>query len=223
MINETTPAIAQVWQPTTRRPAADAFERELVALIPQLRAFSRALCRKRTTADDIAQDALAKAWRSRDSFEPGTNMKAWLFTILRNTFYSGTRRSWREIAWDAELGEQIAGPANAQEWAVDLSDATRALFSLPCSQREALILVAAGGFTYEAAAKICDAPSGTVKSRVARARASMSSMLDGGRPMPPRPLPPRPPLRAMDAAGDILAELSAAMRPDSKHAIAYAR
>jgi RNA polymerase sigma-70 factor, ECF subfamily len=218
MIDEMTAAIAPAWQPGAKRLAADSFERELIALLPQLRAFSRALCRKRSIADDVAQDALAKAWRSRDRFEPGTNMKAWLFTILRNTFYSGTRRSWREIAWDAELGEQIAGPANAQDWAVDLSDATRALFSLPCSQREALILVAAGGFTYEAAGQICDAPSGTVKSRVARARASISSMLDGGRPMPPRP-----PLRAMDAAGDILAELSAAMRPDSKHAVAYAR
>jgi RNA polymerase sigma-70 factor (ECF subfamily) len=218
MIGETTSAIAQAWQPTTKRPPPDAFERELVALIPQLRAFARALCRKRTTADDIAQDALAKAWRSRDRFEPGTNMKAWLFTILRNTFYSGTRRSWREIEWDAELGEQIAGPANVQDWAVDLSDATRALFSLPCNQREALILVAAGGFTYEAAGQICAAPSGTVKSRVARARASMSSMLDGSRPMPARAH-----VRAMDAAGDILAELSAAMQPDSQHASAHAR
>jgi RNA polymerase sigma-70 factor (ECF subfamily) len=218
MIDKTSPAPRQSRQPSTKRPSADPFERELVALIPQLRAFSRTLCRKRSLADDVAQDALAKALRSRDGFEPGTNMKAWLFTILRNTFYSGTRRAWREVEWDAELGEQIATPADAQDWAVDLSDATRALFSLPCNQREAVILVAAGGFTYEAAAQICGAPSGTVKSRVARARAAMSSMLAGGGQMPPRP-----PLRAADAAGDMLAQLSAVMRPDAKRAAAYAR
>jgi RNA polymerase sigma-70 factor (ECF subfamily) len=218
MMEETTPAVRQTRAPSSNRAPAGRFERDLVALIPQLRAFARVLCRKRTTADDLVQDALAKAWRSRDCFEPGTNMKAWLFTILRNTFYSGTRRAWREIEWDAELGEQIAGPANAQEWSLGLSDVARALGNLPRNQREALILVGAGGFTYEAAGQICNAPSGTVKSRVARGRAALSGMVDGERQMPPRL-----PGRAMDTAGDILAQLSGVIRPGAQRAAAYAR
>lgn len=200
------------------RVSADPFERELISLIPHLRAFSRVLCKKRPAADDIVQDTLAKALRSRDCFEPGTNMKAWLFTILRNTFYSGTRRSWREMEWDAELGEQIAGPANAQEWTIGLSDAARALGSLPCNQREALILVGAGGFSYEAAGQICGTPSGTVKSRVARGRAALVNMLDGDKAMPPRTA-----IRAMDPTGNILAQLSAITQPIPQHAAAFAR
>jgi len=122
MIDETTSNVRRTSAPSSRHVSGDAFERELISLIPQLRAFSRVLCRNRPAADDIVQDTLAKALRSRECFEPGTNMKAWLFTILRNTFYSGTRRSWRETEWNTELGEQIAGPANGQEWALGLSE-----------------------------------------------------------------------------------------------------
>jgi RNA polymerase sigma-70 factor (ECF subfamily) len=217
MIEKTTRTLLQAWGSSKQSPA-DPFERELVALIPQLRAFSRVVCKKRTLADDIVQDTLAKALRSRDCFEPGTNMKAWLFTILRNTFYSGTRRAWREIAWDAELGDEIPGPAKAQEWTIDLSDAVRAIGGLPSNQRDALILVAAGGFTYEAAGEICDIPSGTVKSRVARGRAALSNMLDGDRPMPPRTA-----ARMTDPAGNILAQLSAVMQPGAQRSVSYAR
>jgi len=218
MIDETTSNVRRASAPSSRHVSGDAFERELISLIPQLRAFSRVLCRNRPAADDIVQDTLAKALRSRECYEPGTNMKAWLFTILRNTFYSGTRRSWREMEWNTELGEQIAGPANGQEWALGLSDAARALGNLPPNQREALILVGAGGFTYEAAGQICDTPSGTVKSRVARGRAALVTMLDGHKPMPRRIA-----TRAMDPTGNILAQLSAIARPAPQHVAAFAR
>jgi RNA polymerase sigma-70 factor (ECF subfamily) len=164
----------------------------------------------------MAQEALAKAWRSRASFEPGTNLKAWLFTILRNEFCSHARRGWRETHWDLEKGENIAAPANEQEWAMNLSDATRALEGLSDGQREALILVGAGGFSYEDAAEICGTAMGTVKSRVARARVALLNILDGD-----KPLPPSLPARSTSASDSILAQLSALMPADAASA-AYA-
>jgi RNA polymerase sigma-70 factor (ECF subfamily) len=193
--NVSTPATAGV---------AFQFQRDLIALIPHLRAFSRVLCGRRAIAEDMAQDALAKAWRARERFEPGTNLKAWLFTILRNEFYSHARRAWRETHWDDDLGDNIAGPAREQESAMELSDAARALSALPDCQREPLILVSAGGLSYEEAANICGTPVGTTKSRVARARAALTKSLDGGS----RPLPPRPALRILDVSEDLLAQLS---------------
>ena len=184
-------------------PPDRQFQHDLIALIPHLRAFSRVLCGRRAIAEDMAQEALAKAWRSRERFEPGTNLKAWLFTILRNEFYSHARKAWRETHWDDDLGDNIPAPARAQEWAMELSDAARALNALPDRQREPLILVSAGGMSYEEAAGICGTPVGTTKSRVARARAAMTKSLDGS-----APLPPRPALRAPDAGRDILAQLS---------------
>ena len=87
---------------------ADAqFRKDLLALIPFLRAFSRSLCGERELADDLAQEALAKAWQSRDTFRPGSNLKAWLFTILRNQFYSDRRRAWRQAPWDETAVERV--------------------------------------------------------------------------------------------------------------------
>jgi RNA polymerase sigma-70 factor (ECF subfamily) len=154
----------------------------------------------------MVQEALAKAWRSRASFEPGTNLKAWLFTILRNEFCSHARRGWRETHWDSEKGENIAAPANEQEWAMNLSDTTRALEGLSDGQREALILIGAGGFSYEDAAEICGTAMGTVKSRVARARIALLNILDGD-----KPLPPSLAARSTSASDSILAQLSALM------------
>jgi len=164
----------------------EQFQRDLVALIPDVRAFSRLLCKRRAIAEDLAQEALAKAWRSRELFEPGTNMKSWLFTILRNTFYTQNRRGWRETSWDSEKGEAIPTPPNEQEWAMNLSDAVRALYGLTDDQREAILLVAVAGLTYDDAGRVCGRPGGTMKSRVARGRASMLKMLDGGEPIPQR-------------------------------------
>jgi RNA polymerase sigma factor (sigma-70 family) len=191
-------------EPDTSARQGDRFQRDLIALAPHLRAFSRTLCNRRDFAEDLAQEALMKAWRARDSFQDGTNLKAWLFTILRNVFYSHGRRAWREAHWDAETAERIEAPPNKQEWTIELSDTARALRVLPNAQREALILVGAGGFSYEEAADICDAPIGTMKSRVARGRTALLSALDGNEPLPSRPVQ-----RSTEASEDIFAQMSA--------------
>jgi RNA polymerase sigma-70 factor (ECF subfamily) len=153
-------------------------------LIPFLRAFARSLCGNPDIADDLAQETLVKAWQSRATFAPGTNLKAWLFTILRNQFYSDRRRAWRQAPWDQDAAERIPGASEEQSWAAELSDTARALTSLSDEQREALILVGAGGFSYEAAAQICNCAVGTVKSRVARARKTLIGILEGSEPLP---------------------------------------
>lgn len=168
-----------------REPDA-RFKADLLELIPFLRAFARSLCGNPDLADDLAQEALVKAWQSRSTFARGTNMKAWLFTILRNQFYSDRRRAWRQAPWDQDAAERIPGAPEEQSWSAELSDTARALASLSDEQREALILVGAGGFSYEAAARICDCAVGTVKSRVARARRTLMSILDGENPLPSR-------------------------------------
>src|ERR1700690_376720 len=175
--------------PSMHRPAqapedSGDFKTELLALIPFLRAFARSLTGNQEAADDLAQETLVKAWQSRSSFVPGTNLKAWLFTILRNQFYSDRRRAWRQAPWDQDAAERIPGSSGEQSWAAELSDTARALSCLSDEQREALILVGAGGFSYEDAAAICKCAVGTVKSRVARARKSLLAILDGEEPLP---------------------------------------
>lgn len=178
------------------------FKADLLDLIPFLRAFARSLCGNQETADDLAQETLVKAWQARNMFAPGTNLKAWLFTILRNQFYSDRRRAWRQAPWDQDAAERIPGSSAEQSWAAELSDTARALSQLSDEQREALILVGAGGFSYEDAAAICHCAVGTVKSRVARARKSLLSILEGEDPLPPAHQPVE-----RDAAEEILAQL----------------
>jgi len=157
-----------------------AFKGELVALIPHLRAFARTLCGDPTAADDLAQDAMLKAWDARESFEMGTNMKAWTFMILRNQFYSEKRRSWRQSQLDQEAAERTLVAVDDPEAPVALDELRQGLAMLPIEQREALILVGAGGFAYEEAAAICDCAVGTVKSRVSRARRALQGILESG-------------------------------------------
>ena len=162
-------------------PANEAiFKRDLVALIPHLRAFARTLCGDATAADDLAQDAVMKAWDARASFQIGTNMKAWTFMILRNQFYSEKRRSWRQSQLDQEAAERTLVAADDPEAPVALDEMRLALGMLPTEQREALILVGAGGFAYEEAAEICGCAVGTVKSRVSRARRAIQAILEQG-------------------------------------------
>jgi RNA polymerase sigma-70 factor (ECF subfamily) len=166
-----------------QRPAAtgvtrENFKDELVATIPHLRAFARSLCHDQAQADDLAQEALAKAWKARDSFEPGTSIKAWTFMILRNQFYSEKRRSWRTAPLDAEMAENTLVANDNPSAPMELLDLRNALAKLPDDQREALILVGAGGMPYEEAARVCGVAVGTIKSRVSRARKALEVILE---------------------------------------------
>lgn len=154
------------------------FRQDLVRLIPHLRAFARSLCGDATAADDLAQDAMLKAWDARASFQAGTNMKAWAFMILRNQFYSEKRRSWRSTPLDAEVAENTLVASDNPTAPMELLDLRAALNKLPDDQKEALILVGAGGMAYEEAAQVCQCAVGTIKSRVSRARRALEVILN---------------------------------------------
>ena len=160
--------------------ADDAFKTELTGLIPQMRAFARSLCRDATAADDLAQDALLKAWNNRSSYQAGTNMKAWTFMILRNQFYSDKRRSWRSTQLDPEVAERTLVAVSNPIASLELDEVRRALAKLPEDQREALILIGAGGLSYEEVSEICGCAIGTIKSRVSRARDRLAALLEDG-------------------------------------------
>lgn len=160
---------------------------DLVAAIPNMRAFAISLCGNRDHADDLVQEALVKAWHHLDSFEQGTNLKAWLFTILRNAYFSELRKTKREVAdSEGQLAARLSVPAE-QQGHLDLLDLNRALAKLPPDQREALILVGAEGFSYEDAAHISGCAVGTVKSRVNRARTRLNELMASMPADSPRP------------------------------------
>lgn len=146
------------------------FKREMISHLPNLRAFAVSLIGSPDRADDLVQDAIMKAWAKQESYTPGTNMKAWLFTILRNEFYSQMRKKGREVQDSDGIFTEKLAVHPAQYGALDLLDFRKALDKLPDDQREALILVGASGFAYEEAAEICGCKTGTIKSRVNRAR-----------------------------------------------------
>ncbi|QTK81401.1 RNA polymerase sigma-E factor [Agrobacterium tumefaciens] len=153
------------------------FKREMLAALPNLRAFAISLIRSRDRADDLVQDTIMKAWAKQDSYQPGTNMRAWLVTILRNEFYSQIRKSGREVQdTDGVYTARMSVPPE-QHGSVDLQDFRSALAKLPDDQREAILLIGASGFAYEEAAEICGCPVGTIKSRVSRARLRLQELL----------------------------------------------
>jgi RNA polymerase sigma-70 factor (ECF subfamily) len=158
-----------------------AFEAELVTLIPHLRAFGRSLTGDPHQGDDLAQDTLSSALAHQDSFQPGTNLKAWTFMILRNRFYSNKRRDWRSTELDPELAERTLIANDDPSGALQLDELRRALAMLPDDQREALILIGAAGVSYEDAAAITGVAIGTVKSRVSRARDRLALIYAEGR------------------------------------------
>jgi RNA polymerase sigma-70 factor (ECF subfamily) len=198
------------------QPAPFDFQRDMVALIPYLRAFACSLCRNRDQADDLAQEVMVKAWRAKNRFEPGTNMKAWLFTILRNELFSRRRRDWRQAHWDEDAAESMPAAPNAQVWSLELCDTADALHSLPDDQREAVVLVGAAGFSYQEAADICSVPLGTIKSRVARGRTALLDLVNGGKPFTRLDR-----VRENGGFNDILAQLTAILplgAPSAAHA-----
>jgi len=154
-----------------------ATHKELLAAIPSLRAFAISLCGNPDRADDLVQETLMKAWTHLDSFTHGTNMAAWLFTILRNLFYSHYRKRKQEVPDpDGEMASRLTSLPD-QLSRMDLPDLRAALQKLPDDQREAIILVGASGLSYEDAAGICGCAIGTMKSRVNRARARLTDLL----------------------------------------------
>lgn len=158
--------------------SASVFKRDLLAALPNLRAFAISLIGQADKADDLVQDTVLKAWAKQDSFESGTNIKAWLFTILRNEFYSQMRKRGREVQdSDGIFSEKLAVHPE-QYGSMDMNDFKEALKLLPDDQREAIILVGASGFSYEEAAVICGCAVGTVKSRVSRARTRLQALLN---------------------------------------------
>ncbi|HMK89347.1 MAG TPA: sigma-70 family RNA polymerase sigma factor [Methylocystis sp.] len=150
---------------------------DLVSAIPALRAFAVSLCGSHDRADDLVQETLVKAWVGLESFERGTNLTAWLFTILRNIYYSDYRKRRREAADpDGAIAARLVAPPS-QPGHMDFQDFRAALQKLPPDQREALILIGASGMSYEEAAAICNCAPGTMKSRVNRARNRLAELL----------------------------------------------
>ncbi len=143
---------------------------QVLSTVPSLRAFAISLCGNIDRADDLVQETLLRALAHIDSFQPGTNMPAWLFTILRNLFRSEYRKRRREVEdADGRYAETLKSHPE-QTGRVEFNEFRAALTKLPSDQREALILVGASGFSYEDAATICGCAVGTIKSRVNRAR-----------------------------------------------------
>lgn len=158
--------------------AAPSWRDDVVGMIPALRAFAWSLSHNGSDADDLVQDTLIKAWTNREKFEPGTNLRAWLFTILRNTYYTNVLRRRREVR--DEEGEYASNLKSepTQDWSVAMHSLQAALQKLPPEHREALILVGAAGLSYEEAAEICGCALGTIKSRVNRARNKLLQIMD---------------------------------------------
>ncbi|GAM03194.1 sigma-70 family RNA polymerase sigma factor [Novosphingobium sp. MBES04] len=164
-------------EPITPTSGDEAFRRELMGVLPHLRAFARGLCGRHDFADDLVQETAVKAWTARERYQVGTNMRAWTFAILRNHYLSELRKSKRQTdVEDADMERMLVMEAD-QEGPVHLGDMEAALQKLAPERREAVLLVGASGFSYEEAADIAGCPIGTMKSRVARARTDLTRML----------------------------------------------
>jgi RNA polymerase sigma-70 factor (ECF subfamily) len=162
-----------------KRASSEELHRDIVAQLPHLRAFALMLARDRTLANDLVQDAVVRALSHADQFQPGTNFKAWISTILRNSYFNEMRRRSRTAQVDVETVWNVMTVSGGQEENLHMRDFERAFRSLPPSQREALALVGASGFSYDEAAKVSGCAVGTMKSRVSRARTQLQQMLDG--------------------------------------------
>jgi len=162
------------------KPDDDAdFRAQLIEIIPALRAFARGLCGNRDLADDLVQDAMMRAWAARDSYEQGTRFRAWMFMILRNHYYTTLRKNARLVSWDPEVAERILVAEPTQQDGLNVQDVQAALLKLPAEQREVLLLIGANGVSYEEAAEIMGCAIGTIKSRLARGRAALSTLIEG--------------------------------------------
>ena len=163
--------------PPNRHVQTKEFREGLIREMKDLRAFAVSLSGSFHQADDLLQETLLKAWSNAGSFIPGTNMRAWLVTILRNTYYSQYRKRGREVPdTDGVYSSRLAAPPN-QESSVDMSDFLNALSKLAPEHRDVLLMVGASGLSYEEAAEICGVAVGTIKSRLNRARGRLADLL----------------------------------------------
>lgn len=163
-------------KPVPNRPKVSA--EDVLAHIPALRVYARSLCRDVTLADDLVQEALLRAINAIGQFKPGTNLRAWLFTILRNSFYTQYSRRRREAPGSEEdVAELSASVADQQIWSITCKETERALARMPVHYSEALIMVAVLGSSYQETADVLCCDIGTVKSRVNRARARLRAEL----------------------------------------------
>jgi RNA polymerase sigma-70 factor, ECF subfamily len=156
------------------------FAERLVAQIPYLRAFAISLCGSYSVADDLVQETLVKAWSHADSFQPGTNFRAWLVTILRNTYFSQYRKRAREVQDSENIHAEQIPVKGGQESSVAMRDVQKALDKLAPEHREILLMIGVTELSYEEAAQVCDIAVGTVKSRLNRARAKLAEHLGLG-------------------------------------------
>jgi RNA polymerase sigma-70 factor, ECF subfamily len=159
-------------------PSSVSLRAQMIALLPELRGFARFLVRDRVEADDLVQEAVVRALAAFDQFQPGTNLKSWLFTILRNAFFEQARRRRIERAALEHAGMAENGLVADQEGRAAVSDLQRRLWRLPPLLREALVLVGAQELSYDEAAVICGVPVGTMKARVSRARTQLRHLVD---------------------------------------------
>ncbi len=183
----------------------------MLEVLPHLRAFARSLCENAVAADDLVQDTMLRAWKARESFAANTSFRAWSFTILRNVYYSEKRRAWRSTELAPETAERTLVAADDPEKGIELVHLRNALDHLPDDQREAIILVGAGGMAYAEAAQIVGCAVGTIKSRVSRARKALAEMLDSD--MAPKRMPGAPDIRSGESAfNDIMDQVASFSR-----------
>lgn len=188
---------------------ASEFKAALLEAVPHLRAFARSLCNDATAADDLVQDTMLRAWKARDSYAANTSFRAWSFTILRNVFYSEKRRSWRSTELPPEIAERTLVASDNPSKGIELVELRNALDHLPDDQREAIILVGAGGMAYEEAAQIVGCAVGTIKSRVSRARKALTAMLEAD--MPPARVAGAPEIHSGEGAFNNIMDQVAAL------------
>ncbi|MGH7001465.1 MAG: sigma-70 family RNA polymerase sigma factor [Stellaceae bacterium] len=158
---------------------AERLSDDIVPYLPHLRAFARMLAQNRALADDLVQETILRALSHAHQFQPGTNLKAWLTTILRNAYFTEKRSQGRIAQIDLEAVHDSSTISGGQEWHLRMRDFEGAFNTLSPVQREALVLVGASGFSYEQAATMTGCAVGTMKSRVSRARLQLQTLLDG--------------------------------------------
>lgn len=157
----------------------EMFTDQLALTMPTLRRFARRLCGQQAMAEDLTQEAVMRGWAARANLAPNSDLRAWLFAILRNCFYTAVRRERRTTSWDPELAEHMLITPPQQDHTIMVDDVAKAMDRLPASQRHALMLVGVEGLSYEEAARQCGCALGTMKSRLARGRHALALAVEG--------------------------------------------